>query len=206
MKHIMISIIIFFLFNLQAMSQEKWTIKNPMPLDVDFEDVCFINPNTGWTVGRSGQILHTTDGGKNWSIVNTGVGEYTWFSRVRFVDSNNGWIVGMGGIILHTSDGGNTWRSQTSPTYDYLFDSFFIDSLFGWAVGQYGIILKTEDGGFHWTIKSENIYSSVNGVFFIDRNTGWATTTDKIIYTDDGGNTWETQCNCGWMYGVFFVD
>lgn len=62
--------------------------------------------DTGWVVGESGTILHTTDGGNSWSAQNSGTSN--WLYSVRFADANTGWAVGEHGTILHTKNGGYT--------------------------------------------------------------------------------------------------
>jgi len=62
-------------------------------------------------VGDNGTILHTSDGGLNWTKQ-----KFTYennslssLSGVCFVDTNIGWAVGDcggGGLIIHTSTGG----------------------------------------------------------------------------------------------------
>jgi hypothetical protein len=64
----------------------------------------FINGKSGWIVGTSGTILHTSDGGENWVVQSTTSGRILY--GVSFVDQNHGWIVGSNGCILSTIDGG----------------------------------------------------------------------------------------------------
>ena len=86
-------------------------------------DITFIDMNTGYAVGRDGTIIHTTNGGENWSVLQSGT--TVPLKSVYFTDENNGWIVegacciiSPGGsfgrtpeqaaIILHTTNGGLT--------------------------------------------------------------------------------------------------
>ncbi len=64
-----------------------------------------------WVVGRPGSVvMHSSDGGANWSIQKTG--QALPLNGVFFFDEKNGWAVGDAGTILHTRDGGKSWTTQ----------------------------------------------------------------------------------------------
>ena len=107
--------------------------------------VSFVDENNGWVVGASGTILHTTNGGRGWSLQFCGTTR-NLFSAV-FLDASRGWIVGENGTIVKTNDGGATWSAQASGTTNNLNSIFFTDYNTGYAVGDNGTILKTSDGG-----------------------------------------------------------
>jgi photosystem II stability/assembly factor-like uncharacterized protein len=75
----------------------------------------FLSENDWWLQVRSGNLLHTTDGGKSWSDVK---GDPDRFSSrvVFFLDSNTGWLFshfsGFYGFNLLTRDGGKSWVNQ----------------------------------------------------------------------------------------------
>jgi photosystem II stability/assembly factor-like uncharacterized protein len=84
--------------------------------------VTFLDSQTGWaTAILGGEILRTTDGGSNWSIVN--VNSSYALRDIAFVDANNGWAVGadltnfpisVNSVLLHSNDGGGTWTTQST--------------------------------------------------------------------------------------------
>jgi photosystem II stability/assembly factor-like uncharacterized protein len=101
-----------------------WTRK-PLP---NVTSLYFNDLKTGWAVGRNSTLLKTTDGGLEWSKVESidkliGMpiesSNYNFgFSDVHFTDAEHGWVIGnfygrarsdIGGIFM-TSDGGATWR------------------------------------------------------------------------------------------------
>ena len=43
-----------------------WVWQNPLPQGNRLLDTAFVNASTGWAVGESGTIIHTTDGGDTW--------------------------------------------------------------------------------------------------------------------------------------------
>ena len=71
--------------------------------------------NTGWIAGGPGLILHTIDGGSNWTVQTTGTNQY--LNSISFPDANNGWVVGSGGTILHTSNGGITFLEEEAGEF-----------------------------------------------------------------------------------------
>jgi photosystem II stability/assembly factor-like uncharacterized protein len=165
---------------------------------------------TGWAVGLGGAIVHTTNGGANWSAQSSGTGSI--LKAVAFVDPNNGWAVGFSGVILRTSDGGVTWSSQTSGTSDELRGVSFVDVNNGWVVGGLqtirGTILHTSDGGSTWSAQSSGTTKRLNAVSFVDGKNGWAVGDfGTILHTTDGGATWASQISgTGDLFSVSFVD
>ena len=81
----------------------------------EFVSVHFVNTTTGWAVGQSGVIRHTTDGGVTWTHQNSGTTRE--LMSVDFTDANTGWAVGGGGTILKYQDtGGTTTSTQPGTT------------------------------------------------------------------------------------------
>jgi hypothetical protein len=65
---------------------------NHEPLVGDLEDVNFITINEGWTVGISGQVFHTTNGGEYWEKVDIGAEDF--LVAVQLTSPVCGYIVG----------------------------------------------------------------------------------------------------------------
>ncbi len=123
---------------------DNWTHQSAGGLLTELEDVCLVDPLTGWIVGRDGVILHTSDGGANWNQQTSSVS--SWFTGVSFIDANNGWVSGgsvYDGVVLRTSDGGATWEIENSGQFDVFYDICFIDADNGWASGFNGTIAHT---------------------------------------------------------------
>lgn len=81
----------------------------------------FVTESEGWAAGlryvddfgdRVAVLLHTPDGGANWSEVETGLKE-RFFERVLFYDQAHGWLVARDNIYA-TQDGGKTWQQVLS--------------------------------------------------------------------------------------------
>lgn len=94
-------------------------------------------------------------------------------------------------------------------------DISFINSTHGWAVGQNktglggGIILNTKDCGDSWQLQfyeSSHLFRSID---IIDDQTIWITGTGGLVYSTDGGSTWNESMvtsNQAGLGGVKFVN
>ena len=190
---------------------QEWVVQES-GTTLRLNDVYFIDENTGWIVGDSSIILHTTNGGAEW-IGQISPVDSVRFEKIFFSNADDGYIVGWEGTILYTNNGGETWaRSDIGLDYP-IFDLSFINADTGWAVGgdffgerKRGIILNTKDGGVTWEIQFETnstgIFSSrlFTAVEFTDSLNGWAFAGDyfdnfSLTYlyrTTDGGIEWDT--------------
>ena len=71
----------------------EWIEQTNHPLlEGSLFDVCFINSNEGWTVGTTGQVLKTSNGGELW--LNEEVGTDEFLEAVQFTSPTNGFIIG----------------------------------------------------------------------------------------------------------------
>jgi photosystem II stability/assembly factor-like uncharacterized protein len=106
---------------------------------VRFNAVSFVNERRGWAVGASGAAYATTNGGRSWHALSTGV-EADLFD-VTFYDEREGRATGGGGTVIHTTDGGATWQTEPTGTSHPLERLFFSGRARGWAVGFGGTII-----------------------------------------------------------------
>ena len=146
----------------------------PMPLDMDFVDAM-----NGWVVGigaygedcGDGYIIHTTDGGNNWSEQYT-CGD-SCLNACDFVDAMTGWVVGTNGLVLKTSDGGASWIPQYTGVLWELSAVSFPDPLHGYVISG-GSYLFTSDGGVNWYAGSTPASNYLSQIMFLDATHGWA--------------------------------
>lgn len=141
---------LFQFFNFHSMAQ-CWEVQTTLPNGINYEDIFFIDDNTGWLVGSNGTILKTEDGGDNWQSQSppSGFSNNTFFS-VFFVTNNLGWVVGTNGSILKTTNGGGSWSGSTISS-NTLYNVHFIDNIRGAAVGENGTLLETLNSGTQWS-------------------------------------------------------
>lgn len=166
-------------------------------------DVFFHNPDTGWVVGITNTILHTTDGGDNW--VDQDPPPSVNYYSVYFTDGQTGHAVGAtvggSGRIRHTTNGGTTWDTIPASSAYSLWSVFFIDGNIGWIAGgrEAGFnidpirtIHYTVDGGYNWSTQFYQYDSlPLHDIHFVDANTGCAVGEHgTIFWTTDGGSSW----------------
>jgi photosystem II stability/assembly factor-like uncharacterized protein len=113
-----------------------------------------------WAVGDRGAIWHTSDGGRQWRLQESGVG--CTLRSVCFVDEERGWAAGGdyrpflhtgSAVLLKTTDGGRTWsRIPGLETLSVIRKIRFADAKRGWVLCDRSAmypsgLLTTEDGG-----------------------------------------------------------
>lgn len=177
----------------------------------------FVDAQRGWTVGDSGLILHTENGGATWKRQNSKTTEQ--LKSVDFVDARNGFAVGNNGIILSTNDGGNTWINQNLNGVP-LLESVVAIAADTVIVSGGSQLFQTFDGGKTWIKRDidDNATTalSISSIHFTDSQYGWAATTSfaacrgciffRIFHTFDGGKNWVRKSS-DWGSGfIFFVD
>jgi photosystem II stability/assembly factor-like uncharacterized protein len=158
-------------------------------------------------------VLQTVDGGKHWKRQWTKtyppgpVGSVD----IRFVNPITGWFLtsdtaAMSGDLYYTSNGGQKWQKinqikSARPTPSQLS---FVTTKVGFIPLDVGAgpiaggLMKTQDGGKSFDIiQSDENAGSLHEVTFLSERAGWAVgtslynSTDYLMRTNDGGNTWE---------------
>ncbi len=172
--------------------QSGWVTKNPLPQANDLESVEMVSSLTGISVGASGTVVRTFDGGSTWDIEHIEPVADNNFTDVFFINDNTGWILSRSGKILHTTNFGENWINQTSGLNTTLNEICFVNPYTGWIVGNSGKILKTTNGGNNWfnliSPTGVNLYSA----YFLNYNTGWICGGgfSNVIKTTNGGMNW----------------
>ncbi len=102
--------------------------------------------------GYDKTILRSTDGGENFSQIQTSIVSGTNLWGVKMVSSNTGWISGTNNTLLKTTNGGLTWQSVTTPGYTSDFWGIdFLDANRGFIAAT-GKVLLTTDSGESWGV------------------------------------------------------
>ena len=130
---------------------------NVFPDREDYYDAFVLDANNAWVSGGRGLILHVTNNGQDFTMLETGVQKAIY--EVDFATAEDGVAVGQDGIVLKTDDGGQTWTRIPIelPLLDwqvaqphYFAVSRGADAQHIWAVGPVGAIIRSQDGGETW--------------------------------------------------------
>jgi len=171
-----------------------------LPFKYEIKQIQFVDLLHGWAIGFSlistqktmRALFRSNDGGETWQVMSNGdADEKGSVESFFFLDEQNGWgIEGWQHNIIRTQDGGNTWTIQEVYPKNSWNLVFFQDDLHGWAIGHG--IAHTSDGGATWNyqVDPETSHAYFEGITFIDEKHGWAVGSDKVLRTEDGGETW----------------
>lgn len=186
--------------------------------------VGFANKTTGWvgTLTASARLYQTSDGGKNWIIVQNLPAVAP--SAICGLSVVNESIIYASGTnypnrpprMMKSVDGGKTWTGwEMSQHASLLVDTFFTDAERGWVVGGKAdvpnptrsdvkpVVLFTEDGGKTWINRVANLQNELPfgewgwKIQFLDESVGFISLENfqagAILKTTDGGLTWERK-------------
>lgn len=199
-----------------ALSKSNWRmVRRTAETDKNLRAIHFVDSMTGWAAGDAGAVYRTTDGGRSWKPLLSGVSANINF--VFFFDWNHGWMIGDSTskdddgetVLLSTINGGRTWMIQKIPN---LLSVHFTDLQHGWAVGRNATLLRTTNGGTDWKpaeevqavvglpVESSNYNFGFRDVQFLDTDHGWLignfygraqSNIGGLFVTADSGKTWK---------------
>jgi photosystem II stability/assembly factor-like uncharacterized protein len=140
-------------------SGKHWE-RQPTGVRAALRSVHFLNPYTGWVVGReelpnnggsTGVILFTDDGGLRWTRIPEP--PLPGLNCVRFFDDKTGLVAGDGtdlypSGVFATRDGGRTWHPAPGPRCPTWLACDFRDPETGVLAGAWGRLGTIRDGVF----------------------------------------------------------
>jgi len=163
----------------------------------DVRNVKMLSPSTGWLVGGFGSALlaQTADSGKTWTNVSSKLPTQIIGREIigiEFLDNMNGFLLSdtKGGAM--TTDGGDTWTFINLTSGGNAFTKIRYLTKDVLLAFQPGFYYRSDDGGVNWTMKNYPI-SQIQSEYvldFADAKHG-VLLTDKLLYTNNGGDTWE---------------
>lgn len=129
-----------------------------VPTRATLTSVSFVDDRQGWAAGHWGVILHTTDGGENWTLQRDDLHSDRPLWTVWFKDARNGLAAGLWGLVLRTGDGGAHWDAVPLPPTggkskpsDYNLLSLFQGPADGvYIAAERGTVFSSEDLGRSW--------------------------------------------------------
>ncbi|MGD8781057.1 MAG: YCF48-related protein [Ignavibacteria bacterium] len=230
MKYIITILIIVFNFSCALVAQGSWnllTTQEDVSITdaITFSKIHFIDGNNGWACGSKGMtgaIFKTEDGGSTWAeVLITGI--FDSFSDMCFLEDGTIWAGGSKNtskkcLLYKSIDNGTNWIPYTLPEDLSVNCLYFADNNEGWAIlNESGAsrIYHTADGGENWTVQMNGTTSdgwTIRELFcwyFFDKNNAIAAGNyGYIIYTTDGGSTWnyrDTPISTQ-LWNIYFVD
>ena len=175
-----------------------------------FDDVEFVNPNTGYCIGRASggsHLFKTTNAGTGWFVISNIPVLYK--CSLSFLNATTGAVATFGGVY-QTTDGGLTWfNNQGGP--DYFTDVAYVSPDSIWVTTDVGNLERSVTGGALWQGVGISYGSPQHGCFFLNNNTGWVVTSNGGVYksTTAGWIPWVNHpvgiAGCE-LDGVYFYD
>lgn len=145
--------------------------------------VSFADENNGWTVGESGTIARTNDGGDVWSLVADPSGGQDGLC-VNVVTPSHIFIGFDDGSVWHTLNGLDQTPTftqiATNGTFTAINSIKFADEYMGYLVGASAgnnNLERTFDGGYTWETVDQPTNGGLNAIQICTNN--------KLFYTGD---------------------
>jgi photosystem II stability/assembly factor-like uncharacterized protein len=164
-------------------AEPTWRATNAPPASSRTDDIWFIDPERGWAVNSSGQILHTEDGFTTWQ--EQLLDDEAYFRCIGFASSTRGWagtLTPRSRRLFETSDGGTTWTVVTNlpPLAPLKVCGLAVvsDSVV-YASGsnepdEPARVMRTVDGGASWQgVDMAQHATLLVDTFFVDADNGW---------------------------------
>ncbi len=171
-------------------SQQGWYWRNPLPQGNDLKSIKFINSSTGYSVGKCGTILKTSNGGSSWIILNSNTSSD--LNCCDFVNAETGYAVGYPSTIIKTVNGGLNWTllNFNIPNSQLLGVSF-INATTGIVTYDGVLIYKTTNGGQTWYYYSTGLGSGeIYSVQMVDSASVYASGFHTVFKSSNGGINW----------------
>jgi len=137
--------------------QKFKAIWEPVPFskDISLRAMVCTGPETCWIAGDKSTILHTTNGGRTWTVQLGGDTDATDedLAEIHFLDATHGWVMTERNRILATTDG-STWAElgKVPATSSGLW---FLSPQTGWVTDRsdsqsQSHLNRSDDGGKTW--------------------------------------------------------
>jgi photosystem II stability/assembly factor-like uncharacterized protein len=182
-----------------------WELFNVSDSSSGYNDMFFVNNNTGYLCGSDGLFVKTEDGGSTW-VDKPLYGNYN-LNTLFFINENVGWMFDtQARVVLRTTNGGDDWDwTFIGDFFNYQPRSiFFVDEHLGYITSTEGILFKTYDGGRTW---EEFSFISGNGhsqIYFVNEIEGWYSISSRVYHTFDGGLSWVNDQSLGSSLNTMF--
>ncbi|MFC1734214.1 YCF48-related protein [candidate division KSB1 bacterium] len=169
----------------------SWVLaNNGTQSNQNVHDMYWFDSNHGFaTISQGGLhgILHTTDGGSNWTKYD--IGNNIPYC-LHFTDQNHGHAAGTSSYIWRTINGGISWVAVDSNnvTTNYVYTGMHYSNFnTGYIVAYDGHIMKTTDGGTSYSPDISVTSNHLMDVYFPIDGIGYIVGYNGIILKMGGG-------------------
>ena len=157
---------------------KTWIQAEKVPFTNTLTDVQCVSESQCWATGHDMTILHSVDGGKNWSVQYDDIDFDAPFLSIHMVDYLNGIVVGAFGKSMITNDGGENWTSTVvtddpyEPHLNSVYSSYRMKSENGtnlmFVAGEVGQVHISNDQGKSWNMVDTEYFGSLWGGISVD--------------------------------------
>ncbi|MCI0474068.1 MAG: T9SS type A sorting domain-containing protein [Ignavibacteria bacterium] len=159
-------------------------------------DLYFTDSLTGYAVASpesvldSSHILKTTNGGNNWTIKATYVGN---LPRITFINANTGFAGG--NYLLKTTNAGENWMVWNWGPDRIIYDMQVFSEDTIWYADRFQIgggAYRTTNGGINWEKRDNGIPANSYPfyIYFYNSRIGFSTGGTNVYKTTDAGLSW----------------
>jgi len=168
----------------------NWTEINSSFI-ANYSQYCISAPdaNNLFLAGAYGNIIKTSDGGSNWSFLNSKITN-NGISAIQAIDSLRLFALAPNRTLMKTTNSGGNWSVMDSTMFSLSISSmFFINSNTGWLGNSTGVY-KTTNAGINWSL-SVTYGVPVTNIKFFNSGTGYAMHTNSALYKSTNfGDNW----------------
>jgi photosystem II stability/assembly factor-like uncharacterized protein len=171
----------------QCITKQEW--QNPKPEGNNLFSVFFVTEQSGYIIGERGAIVKTTDGGDNWTRLESGT--HYALRGSFFTSEDTGYVCGDSGLVMKTTDAGASWTKLITGHILQMNDIAFTSSDTGYACGRTGKIIKTTDGGQTWTALTSGTTRELHRMHFPTADVGYISANNGVLLkTVNAGSSW----------------
>ena len=150
----------------------SWNQAESVPFSNTLTDVQCITESQCWAIGHDSTVLHSIDGGNNWSIQYSDEFFDAPLLSIHMSDYLNGLAIGAFGSSLSTSDGGETWGQSlvTDDPYEPHLNYIFSQDDLTFVVGELGQVHISSDRGKTWKLVETGYFGSLWGGIAVNKS------------------------------------
>lgn len=175
-------------------SDTTFLFLNPTDIAVASDNIAFVS--AGGNVLIWDRNVDPSQLNSAYAVGDVGGGTET-FEAVAIVDEDIHVAVGQDGgsaFLVRTINQGTSYAAVATGLTNPLNDADFVDGgLTGWVVGDGGEVSKTTDGGASYSAQTSGTIQNLNAVYAQSADVAWIAGDEEILYTTDGGDTWQTD-------------